>query len=653
MFLETRGQRGGPTLYLRRVIAENFRVFGDKATGKNLDLELGPGLNVLVGENDSGKTAIVDAIRFSLLTTSYEFIQVQEDDFHVDGGTRADSLSIEVEFRDLTQEQQAAILDWLTYKPGEDPYLVVQLSAQRRPNSNSRRGRLAVSVRSGHDGIGPEIGSAVREMIRATYLRPMRDAEAELRPGRQSRLSQVLMAHKGIAGQETSDFDPGDLTKQPTTLVGHMDQAQYHIAKSTVIETVQSSINDKYLRDVAFEGDSLSSRIRVAAELSLQRILERLELTLTPPRGIDADQYCTRGLGYNNVLFMSTELVLLGEGEDLALLLIEEPEAHLHPQLQTRMLNLFQAHAARQDRPVQVIVTTHSPNLASSAPVECIIIVVRGRAFRLAKGETMLEDGDYEFLRRFLDSTKANLFFARGVAIVEGAAEALVMPALAEACGRSFATASVSIVNVGSVGLFRYARVLQRKDESELPIPVACITDRDIVPNHITYIQRGKKRRRFVDEFTVEEVADLLSRKKARAERGSTKVFVSDHWTLEYDLAISGLGQLMHDAVALAIAAEKNDGYLSDQEEADILRVAGESWAEFDKNGASIEDRAAAIYEPLSDKTCSKAVAAQYIAKLLRTGSYGQGVSLFNALPEYLKGALIHLTGPMPHKGGQ
>ena len=73
-----------------------------------------------------------------------------------------------------------------------------------------------------------------------------------------------------------------------------------------------------------------------------------------------------------------------------------------------------------------------------------------------SKGETALEDGDYAFLRRFLDVTKANLFFARGVAIVEGPAEALLLPALAQACGRSFSAAGVSVVNVGSVGLFRF-----------------------------------------------------------------------------------------------------------------------------------------------------------------------------------------------------
>ncbi|GGK31781.1 hypothetical protein GCM10011583_74470 [Streptomyces camponoticapitis] len=56
---------------------------------------------------------------------------------------------------------------------------------------------------------------------------------------------------------------------------------------------------------------------------------------------------------------------------------------------------------------MQVILTTHSPNLASSTPVECLTLVARGRTFPLRRGMTRLTEGDYAFLTRFLDVTKA------------------------------------------------------------------------------------------------------------------------------------------------------------------------------------------------------------------------------------------------------
>ncbi|CDF92245.1 ATP-dependent endonuclease [Pseudomonas sp. SHC52] len=152
---------------------------------------------------------------------------------------------------------------------------------------------------------------------------------------------------------------------------------------------------------------------------------------------------------------MATELVLLRDGDELGLLLIEEPEAHLHPQLQERVQQLLErtSKAAEPDsRPVQIIMTTHSPSLAAGADIASLTLVNRAQLFSLAHGKTKLLKSDYEFLRRFIDATKANLFFARGVAIVEGPAEAL-LPALAAASGYSFSEHCISCVDVGGVGL--------------------------------------------------------------------------------------------------------------------------------------------------------------------------------------------------------
>lgn len=637
-------------MYLKHLRAQNFRAFGDGTSAPVLDWTLNSGMNILIGENDAGKTAIIDAIRLLLWTTSFEAVRVLEQDFYVGGATRAETLFIEATLCDLSPEQEAAVLEWLTYEADGSRTLVLSLHARTHPPHARRRARVDVVTRSGRNGTGPEVGSAVRELVRATYLRPMRDAEAELRPGRQSRLSQILSAHTLMAGQDESDFDPTNPASLPKTLVGVMAEAQHKIGGHAAISAVQTDINDNYLSRMAFAGDSLASQIRIAGDASLTQILERFELSLLPPGSVHANERCPRGLGYNNALFMATELVLLRSGDELGLLLVEEPEAHLHPQLQDRIMNLLQQPPTADEHPVQVVMSTHSPSLAAGAAIESMTLVHKARTFPLRPEQTKLAKTDYEYLRRFIDATKSNLFFARGVAVVEGPAEALLLPTISEMAGLPFSKYGVSVVNVGDVGLYHYARIFQRAKKGELiPVPVACITDRDIVPDVAAdYVAKPKKGKRFERDYGPGEADSVVKRKVDRVEAAddpTVRVFVSNHWTLEYDLARCGLARLMFAAIALGQTEKTKGERLSVADEEAALKLAEAEWLKLEAMHTTPEGLAAAVYKPLYEGDASKAVAAQYAAKLLRSGDYGQGAKLMSALPPYLKLALHHVTG--------
>ncbi|PYC29603.1 ATP-dependent endonuclease [Aquipseudomonas alcaligenes] len=636
-------------MHLQRIRAANFRAFGDGTQSPALDWELSPGLNILVGENDSGKTSVIDAIRYVLWTTSYEFIRLFESDFHITGAGRARSLFIEATLVDLDPAQEASVLEWLTHEENGSRSLIIHLQARWVPPKGNKRGRVEAVTCAGRNGTGQEIGTAVRELIRATYLRPLRDAEAELRPGRQSRLSQILAAHRSIDGQEQNDFDITTPATVPSNLVGLMAFAQHHLGNHQVIRDVQDDINNNYLNKFGFAGDALSSRIQITPDLGLQPILERFELGLLPASGIDPNERCVRGLGYNNALFMATELVLLRDGDELALLLIEEPEAHLHPQLQERVQQLLERTSKAADegsRPVQIVMTTHSPSLAAGADIASMTLVNRAQLFSLAHGKTKLNKSDYDFLRRFIDATKANLFFARGVVIVEGAAEALLLPALAAAAGCSFNEHGISCVNVGSVGLYHYARILQPSDGSAIPIPVVCITDRDVVPDEATYISRPQNgRKRFISDYSAEELTTVVQSKQDRAQGGSTIVCVSDDWTLEFDLAKYGCAELMHNAIHLAMKAGSRGERLTEEDEKTAIAEAKALWADLAAADHSDVNLASIIYQPLAEGDASKAIAAQYAAHLVLTGEYGVGDELYRRLPPYLQRAFNHLTG--------
>ncbi|MEI3122787.1 MAG: AAA family ATPase [Oscillospiraceae bacterium] len=128
------------------------------------------------------------------------------------------------------------------------------------------------------------------------------------------------------------------------------------------------------------------------------------------------------GLGTSNILSMACEL-LLNRSMESTFLLIEEPEAHVHAQRQLRLIQSLQTEAATSGVNQQIIITTHSPLMASVISLEHISIVKSAKVFSLRYGKTRLSKDDYVFLERYLDATKANLFFAKAIMMVEGPSE--------------------------------------------------------------------------------------------------------------------------------------------------------------------------------------------------------------------------------------
>lgn len=625
-------------MYISEVFAENFRVFG--SANKALSLKLEPGLNALVGENDGGKTAVVDAIRFCLWTTSQDFHRLTEDDFHCNSAGRTNQLKIRCKFDGLDTDDQATFLEWLTTDGDDHFVLYVHLRASLL--QGTRRGRVAIETHAGRNGEGPSVEGMMRELLKATYLKPLRDAEAELSPGRNSRLSQILSSHPEIALQAVDDFDPSTPTSG-TTLVGIMKRAEHEVGINDAVQSANDRINTQYLEKFQIGAEPLRSEVGVAGDTSLGRILDKLELVLA--KSAANSERTRRGLGYNNALFMSAELLLLGTREAYPTLLIEEPEAHLHPQMQANVIALLNQQTGHDENPidettgraVQVVLTTHSPNLASAIPLDRITLISGGSTFSLARGCTLLSDGDYAFLERFLDATKANLFFARGVAIVEGDAENLLLPSLAEAVGLSFRAHGVSVVNVGHTGLFRYSNIFRRSDGVALPIRVACIRDRDIVPDFVPDEHTGNLKKE--KDLTPEKHAERIA-KFSLGDGGAVKTFVSDSWTLEYDLAKSSweMAAVMQRAVTCAIEAEKN--WPGPDKVMELFKVADEKIKAWKEESRLLAEVAWTIFEPLKKGEASKAITAQFASQVVTETALS-----VEHLPAYLIKAFRHVCG--------
>lgn len=614
-------------MYLAELRLTNFRKFGKGPNGEpGLVLNFNKGLNVLIGENDSGKTCIIDAIRFVLLTQSREYLRPEKDDFH-DG---AKELRIECIFRGFSINQAKDFLEWLGIDQNKQFYLRVFLNARI-----DEKGKVFVDdVRAGTDDEGQVLYSKARDLLRTIYLKPLRDAEHELVARRNSRLSQILYAHP--------EFDKGDEHQLVDLFKKANDQLKGYFKGENGIESiVLKQIND-YLNRFSDVRDPLKSEITITPE-SLKSILEKIDLVLN----------CIKpGLGALNLLYIAAELLLLQIGKNIGLnlALIEELEAHLHPQAQLRLIEYLQEVCSEGKSELQILLTTHSVTLASSIKLDNLVIFTEEKAFPLSKENTYLHEGDYRFLERFLDSTKANLFFAKGVLIVEGDAENLLLPAFAEVLGKKLSKHGVSIVNVGSTAFLRYARIFMRKKEPKMTIPVAVITDCD----QKVYNRKGE--RLVTDEQFFKEAERKNNQKKENYSCDNVQAYVSPLWTLEFDIACSCLKEELYAAILMAKDYKKADDKLDEGKEpisikeiADYIGDAKTAISKWTKDKEDDLEIAKRITEEVIIKTTlSKAIVAQCFAEILLSKDF-----LEEKIPEirrdhkleYLVKAIDYVTG--------
>lgn len=525
-------------MYLSELKLWNFRKYGsvsDLNRKPDLIVPFTSGLNVLIGENDSGKTAIIDAIKLVLKTHAYEWIKIEETDFH----KKTDKLRIELEFKDLKPNEAKNFIEWLGWEgEGVNAKPILRLIYEVTRNADRI---LSADVKAGMDQTGHQLNAEARDYLKSTYLKALRDADNDLTAKKNSRLSQILKEHKLFKKKnkdvphefETIFEDANGLINDwfiNDCKTNNFDNTNKALIKDNIDESLKKFIDEEH-----------KSKLEISNP-EIKNILEKISLGIIGKENL--------GLGTMNRLYMAAELLHLKNDNwnGLRLCLIEELEAHLHPQAQMKIIEALQ-----NEKEAQFILSTHSPNLASKVKLHNLILCKDNNVFPLGEEQTeenkdQIEDkftklskDDYKFLERFLDVTKANLFFAKGVILVEGWSEEILLPILAKRLGYDLTQKEVSIINVGSTAYLRFAKIFLRNDYKELNIPVSVITDLDNRPEKdfsFCEIKKAKK------ESTL---------KKYEEDFKNTKVLLryTDNWTLEWCLYKSTtLSKLFKESVS-------------------------------------------------------------------------------------------------------
>lgn len=348
-------------MHLSSLALTNFRACRDTI------VSFAPDLTVLVGENASGKSAVVDALRLTTFPVSGRqtaWFSAERD--LSSSVSRGESVRLTARYSGLSEVEKAVYMAELI-DPHED---LIYTAGFATALGTPRRSVVSWSVgESGAEDPEP----ALRRRIAHVYLPPLRDAVRDLDGGDRAQLHEVMDLLLAGDHEKREDF--------LTTAADAVRTVAKHPAATQTRDTIQDY----------FSRTTPPNRGHVIAlneqEMELPRIARLLRIQLAEA-GVAVTDIAAAGLGYANLLYIAMIVLQLAKAEDsdLTLLLVEEPEAHLHPQLQLVLLDFLQQQArssgqnadtARPAGKVQVVVTTHSPILASTVSIRQVVIVAR------------------------------------------------------------------------------------------------------------------------------------------------------------------------------------------------------------------------------------------------------------------------------------
>jgi len=505
-------------MYISKLSIRNYRNF------KNATLNFQKGVNTIIGENGSGKTNLFQAIRILIDESMPRVTRFYETDFNRSVGKRLGHwIIIQLEFSELDASEEAQSI--AMHKTGVvDEYDATKgtYSVFFRPRIDFRRNLFNLSeepektkeqldtllnsitlndyetVFAGRGNadfakednylkyvgdfdkiIFPDpdeektdiygikmFGISIPNEFACTFAKALRDVESELRSFKNNPLINLLRdKEKNIEIGKKKQIE--EQVEELNTNISNLDEVKS--VSTGISETVRDAVGQTYAPNV---------NIKSELPAEMEKLLQTLKLWVGDP---DEEGHEGRlwelSLGGANLIYLSLKLLefekVKKENKIANFILIEEPEAHIHTHIQK---SLFQKLNKEN---TQVFISTHSTHISSVSQISSMNILGRRKqfadVFNPSKG---LDKKEITKIERYLDASRTNLLFAKGVILVEGDAEQILIPELIKAVfGISLDELGLSLINIGSTGFDNIATLFH---DDRIKRNCSILTDNDL-----------------------------------------------------------------------------------------------------------------------------------------------------------------------------
>lgn len=504
-------------MYISKVSLINYKNFS------NAKFLFNKGINTIIGENGAGKTNVFQAIRLLLEDTSLHYsYKLTENDFNrvLEGDTwKGHWIIISLEFNELTNEEAIQSLFIHGAAVVKDDYVdKASYNLFFRPKADIRQ-RLSELVKGDTEGLNkildeitindnyetfftgkstadfndPEIYKelvgdfenvifpskidsskfgtkiphqlSISKEVSFTFIKALRDVVNDFHNNRTNPLLTLLKNKSGEI--KDSDYQPiSDLVDELNEGIEGLEDVQ------NIRKDIKSTIQDAV--GLTYSPSSLSIKSSLPSEAD--KLLQSLKLFIGEPDEDYEGGIHELSLGGANLIFLTLKLLEFkyrkSKDTFANFLIIEEPEAHIHNHIQKTLFDKLDYEDT------QIIYSTHSTQISEVSNVKNINILAKKRNYaEVFQPSNGLLPNNITQIQRYLDAIRTNLLFAKGVLLVEGDAEEILIPQMVKkAYGVSLDELGISLINIRSTG---FKNVAQLFHDNRIRRKCSILTDLD------------------------------------------------------------------------------------------------------------------------------------------------------------------------------